>query len=226
MQNNAIKLVILLAGIGGAFAQGFVNLDFESANLSGYGAGSVPATNAIPGWTAYLGGTNLANINYNESHYGGNQVCLVGSTNFQGNYYILLQGSMNEAASIGQTGTIPTTAESLTWWGTTLDSLTFNGQPLTYGAIGSGSGYTIYAANISAFAGETGQLLFSSIHFPLTPGDIIDNIQFSSSPVPEPSVLGLFGVVSAALLWPQQRKTQMNSARMAVLDTAKFRRRT
>jgi hypothetical protein len=47
--------------------------------------------------------------------------------------------------------------------------------------------YNIYEANIGAFAGQTGQLLFTSTGYPTAVGDMIDNIQFSSSPIPEPS---------------------------------------
>jgi hypothetical protein len=116
---------VLMIGIYGSFAQGFVNPDFESANLSGYGAGSVPATNAIPGWTAYLGGIAQTNINYNVSlGAGGIQVDILGSTNLQGNYYIYISGSVSEPASIGQTGTIPVTAQSIIFCRETQSHLT------------------------------------------------------------------------------------------------------
>jgi hypothetical protein len=59
--------VVSLALMRNASGQGFVNLDFEGANLSDYGAGSVPAADAIPGWTAYLGGIVQTNINYDVS---------------------------------------------------------------------------------------------------------------------------------------------------------------
>jgi len=214
MTKRTIISVLILAGTFGAFAQGFVNLDFESANLSGYGAGSVPTASAIPGWTAYLGGTNLANINYDLNHYNGTEVCLVGSANLQGNYYVLLQGAIfndvNEAASIGQTGTIPATAGSLIWWAASGPfSLSFNGQTLPYSAIGSGTGYAIFAANISTFAGETGELLFTSTGYPGAPGCIIDNIQFSSSPVPEPGVLALFALGGGALLCHRRKSAAL-----------------
>lgn len=48
-----------------ARGQGFVNLDFESANLSGYSPGSVPATDAIPGWTTLTNGLPQQTIAYN-----------------------------------------------------------------------------------------------------------------------------------------------------------------
>ena len=48
----------------------------------------------------------------------------------------------------------------------------------------------LMAADISAFTGLSGQLLFTSSRFPLAGGDSIDNIQFSSNP--EPGILSLF----------------------------------
>ena len=194
-------LVLILIGRQDACAQGFVNLDFEDANLSGYSAGPVPAVDAIPGWTAYLGGMALTNINYNVT--GG--ITIEGShrgSSIQGNYFIYLEGSggflqPDENASIGQTGTIPATARSMIFWGafyTPFDIISFNGQPLPVTGTGSGANYSIYGVNISAFAGQTGQLLFTSRSTPAAGGDAIDNIQFSSSAVPEPGVLSLLGL--------------------------------
>ena len=47
MKTKIIVTVLLLASIDLGFSQGFVNLDFESANVLGNSAGSVPASNAI-----------------------------------------------------------------------------------------------------------------------------------------------------------------------------------
>jgi hypothetical protein len=201
-------LLILVLATHTVLAQGFLNLDFESANLSGYSAGSVPATNAIPGWTAYLGGIAQTNINYNVSSGGGGiQVDILGSTSLQGNYFIYIGGTRGEPASIGQTATIPVTAQSLIWWGSGPNGLSFNGQALSFSVIGSGSNYAIFAANISAFAGDTGQLLFTSGGLFSAPGAFIDNIQFSTSPVPEPGFLSLLGLGSLGFLW-LRRKTK------------------
>ena len=109
--------MVILIGIHDAFSQGFVNLDFENANLSGYSPGSVPASNAIPGWTAYIGGVTLTNINYDTRTGGG--VDLFDSGDLQGIYWVMLEwdGLVNQYPAIGQTGTIPATAQSLIWWG-------------------------------------------------------------------------------------------------------------
>ena len=204
MKKHILILMVILAGIGNAFAQGFVNLDFESANLSGYSAGSVPASDAIPGWTAYLGGVALSNINYNIGG-SGNMVAIVGVNPIQGNYFIHIQGngSDNTQASIGQTGTIPVTAQSLIYWGGGFgqNDISFNGQTLSFTALGFGANYVIYGIDISAFAGQTGQLLFTSSYWPAAVGDNIDNIQFSSSPIPEPSAVSLLLLGSGVLIF-------------------------
>ena len=75
--------------------------------------------------------------------------------------------------------------------------ITFNGQPLNFFVTGSTANYNIYAADISEFAGHTGQLLFTVP--PYTGSDELDYIQFSSVPVPEPSEFGL-AVLGALLL--------------------------
>jgi hypothetical protein len=97
-------------------------------------------------------------------------------------------------AAIGQTGQVPLSAQSLVFWGYAGGlQVTFDGQPLNFLGIGSTNNYTIYAANVSAYAGQTGQLLFSDPFYSNTQGGpaSIDNIQFSSSVVPEPSELAL-----------------------------------
>jgi hypothetical protein len=97
-------------------------------------------------------------------------------------------GSLN-TAGIGQTGTIPISAQSLTFWGWAgINDISFNGQTLPLTVISNTADYNIYGANISGYAGQTGQLLFTTV-----PGgqDFIDNIQFSTLPVPEPSQFAL-----------------------------------
>jgi hypothetical protein len=99
-----------------------------------------------------------------------------------------------QGAAIGQTGQIPPTAKSITfWWGLGLNyytlQITFNGQLLSFNPISSTANYTIYGADISPYAGQTGELLFSE--GPSAGEGVIDNVQFSSSSVPEPSEFAL-----------------------------------
>src|SRR5208282_1247886 len=112
-------------------------------------------------------------------------------TPIQGNFTMLLLGASafapQQSAAIGQTGQVSLTAQSLIFWGFVgQNDVSFAGQSLSLVVISNTANYNIYGADISAFAGQTGQLLFTA--FPQD-GDIIDNIQFSSSAIPEPSAL-------------------------------------
>jgi hypothetical protein len=204
MKGTAMKrclIMMALFGIVGAPAQEFVNLDFENANLSSYNPGLVPVSDAIPSWTAYLGGVAQANIYYDATP---NQIgiYIYDSTALQGDYSVLIQGTPTEPASIGQTGTIPATAQSLTWWGIGAE-VSFEGQPLPFSAIGYTTHYTIYEADVSAFAGQTGQLLFTSSHFGPALGETIDNIQFSL--IPEPGVSSLLALGGLSFIYHRRK---------------------
>jgi len=208
-------LILLLAICQNGWTQGFVNLDFEHPILPliPFG-GTLPATSAIPGWTAYLDATAQSAIFYDGVSLGGAAVTLE-DTNatslaplpIQGHYSVLLEGATSSggsgnptSASIGQTGTIPTTAKTLSFWGNNVSGMqvTFNGQPLSFMDISNALNYVIWGADISAYAGQTGQLLFTAIgNIPFATGGLIDNIQFSSVPIPEPAefALAMFGAL-------------------------------
>ncbi|HVU07400.1 MAG TPA: hypothetical protein VHG89_02525 [Verrucomicrobiae bacterium] len=208
---KTINSIILLIGLTVApvvTGQSFVNLDFEQANVSGYSPGdSVPASDAIPGWTAYTNGAVLENITY-DTGFG---VAIEGTNGItvQG-YSIHLAGSKAQPAAIGQVGAIPITAQSLIFDGiffyTGADTVSFNGQALTVQVIGQTSSYNVYGADISAFAGQTGQLLFTDTILPSALGDRIDNIQFSSSPIPEPSASWLVLIGSGIFFYVRHNR--------------------
>ncbi len=191
-------MTLFIAG-GNCFAQGFINLNFEAANISGYSSPSfIPTNNAIPGWTAYYGSALQSTIPYNTLALDAAAVDLEGTNSLygpnpiQGNYSVYIQGGTqfdpdHNGASIMQTAQIPFSAQSIIYWGGALQA-SFSGQALVFSAIGSGSGYTIWQADISAYAGQTGQLTFAA---PWQTSGLLDNIQFSSNPVPEPSGLAL-----------------------------------
>ena len=199
----AVRILILAAGLLLpllTFAQGFVNLDFESANLSSYSPGPVPTVDAIPGWTALRDNSPQETIAYNV----GGLIEIVAATTIQGDYYIHLQGQRGLTVSIGQTGTIPDTSQSLVFWGNVnLASISFNGQELSLVVLGQTPGYSIYGADIAGFAGKTGPLLLSATG---TAFADIDNLAFSTSPIPEPSGLTLAGLALVALRFWRWRK--------------------
>jgi hypothetical protein len=204
-------------------AQGtFVNLNFESANSSVLGTnqfgGVVSATQALPGWTVYVGGVQTSRVYYNEVPLGSVGVGLVGPGSgpaIQGSYTAFLNadefpfnaqfGVGGASAAIGQTGQIPQSAQTLIFWASPANSLqaAFDGQMLPLIQLGSGANYVIEAASISSFAGQTGELRFT-VPFALTwtGFNYLDNIQFSTTAVPEPgtSMLILGGAVLLGLM--------------------------
>ena len=68
-----------------------------------------------------------------------------------------------------------------------------NGQTISLIPIATFPGYTEYAGDISAFADQEVLLSFTQMPPPGTPPSQveIDDIQFSTSPIPEPSTLAL-----------------------------------
>jgi hypothetical protein len=218
MKLNRLLWVILgvqlLAGVHEVRCQGtFRNLDFESATppfvpiLAG-----VYSSNAIPGWTPYFGEETPPFVYYNSVSLGGAAVSLHGPGSTirppQGLYAVLLQGStvFQSSAAIAQVGVVPQDAQSLSFflshnWG--LD-LTFGSQPIPIVQIASRSNYVIVGADISAFAGQAGELRFT---VPPNNGNLIDNIQFSTEPlVPEPSVFGLTALGCVFAAWRLLRR--------------------
>jgi hypothetical protein len=120
-------------------------------------------------------------------------------------------------ASIAQTGFVPLGIQSLefkAWeWApsTSILSVSFNGNDLSPVVIGTGANYILYGADLSAFAGQTGQLEFTSVFNNNGPSWIeLDDIGFSTTAVsPEPSIValgGIGGLVFAARKWFGRRK--------------------
>src|ERR1017187_8165209 len=159
MKNPSVKNMLLVTAIivsQHCQSQGFVNLDFEDATIILAGSPNIiEASSALPGWTVFPG-----IVGYDTVSIGGAIVALEDSLApggvplpIQGNYGVLLEGSIPAAAtpaSIGQTGRIPNTALSLTFFANLGGNMqvSFNGQNLRFSAIGSGANYTIYGADI------------------------------------------------------------------------------
>ena len=119
----------------------------------------------------------------------------------QGTYFAWLIGSDNPSygvVSLGQTGRVPDGMQSISFWGIDVGmQVTFASHPLNFVENGSTGNYNIYTADISAYAGQTGELLFA---VPLNSSGyygFLDNIQFSSIPIPEPaeSALAVLGAL-------------------------------
>lgn len=186
--------------------QGFLNLNFENVTIStNHFPGGDTFDAIVTGWTAYISGAAQTKLAFNAISLGGATISIHDTNSvylaspppqIQGKYLVLLQSASStfslgpQTAGIGQTGQIPAWALTMSFWGYFDGSLTFNNQSLSYIQTGSTANYNIYTADISAFSGQTSELLFTAL-FQRTAR--IDNIQFSSTAVPEPSTLALFG---------------------------------
>ena len=186
--------------------QSFTNLNFEDADVS-QSSGFVATSDALPGWSAFSGTNQLSTVVYNASGLASYPVTLLGSNSFvlDGNFSVSLVGG-----SISQTGPIPSGSQSLLFDAASPYLLVSLGsENLSYTAIASdtnsyGLSYSTYVANISAFAGQTETLTFSS----LGPGQggILDDIQFSPEAIPEPSMASLFFLGSGVLFYVRKRR--------------------
>lgn len=201
MKNQFLIFLLIIMGGNSAFPQGFINLNFENAviNTDGGGPFIVVASNAIPGWIAYVGGVSQSYIAYNTLSLGAAAVSIHDTNSvlprIQGKYFICLQSALqsspfgSQSSAIGQTAQIPFAAQSISFWGLAgALTLSFAGQAISFYQTGTATNYNIYQADVSAFAGQFGELLFTA---PFLSSGRIDNIQFSSTPVPEPGSVAL-----------------------------------
>jgi hypothetical protein len=220
-------MLFLLGGIQAGVAQGFVNLDFESANIPSGTAinSSISVTDALPGWTASFSSPTTgiiidSMVNYDSFSEGG-PIISVNDTNLDlsgfgptsGKYSVYLfsgnQGNTLYTASISQTGLVPGGTESLQFQvgiGTSPFTVSLGGETINVVPLQTFSAYTLYGGDVSSFADEGEPLTFTET-FPTMgspPGMLsLDNIIFSASPVPEPGTGGL--ILCGAVLFGLKR---------------------
>jgi hypothetical protein len=228
--STILTIALALAGLRDGYSQGFINLNFEAAQIipdpdSPYYPYGISATNALPGWTVYYGANPKTQITYNAPAVGSTWVSIYATNGSQiaGNYSVLLQGGFYPfqppTATISQTGLVPASALSLLFEaypgpGALGSSgplqVSLGGQALNYFALSTGANYTLYEADISAFAGQTATLSFSALQdLTFYNGWTIDNIQFSPLAVPEPGELALAALGTLLLgcrRWGQGRR--------------------
>jgi hypothetical protein len=207
MKTITMTLAVAAIFIISARGQGFVTLNFESAqNLPGNPGNGVlvPIADALPGWTAYDGTLALSDVYYVSNSLGRAQNAELegGSLALSGNN---LSVGLYLNSSISQTGLVSDNAESLEFeaQGPSPDgsipfaagfAVTLGGQTLSYSALFAGSDYVEYGANIpSAMDGQMEALTFGC-QGPGSGGVLLDNIQFSTSPIPEPSECAFIGL--------------------------------
>ena len=211
--------VVSLALMRSVAGQDFVNLDFEDAVItpdptSPYYPYGVYANQALPGWTISADPFFETVIFYNDYSLGATCVQLFGNNStfspppLDGSFSVDLYGGQTTpgGASISQTGLVPGWAKSIQFeaqpvpfFGTVL-LLSLGGKNIPFSAIGG----TLYGANVSAFAGQVEPLTFTAPEGVNNAWEI-DDIFFSASAVPEPSIFSLFGICTLFLCWRVKR---------------------
>ena len=205
---SVIFTIVLLILCRNAQGQGFVNLDFEDATIppTPVGGSTYPADPALafPGWTVLPNSSSVypTVTIYNSLSLGAPAVDLMGPnfpnaagyTPLQGSYSVLLQYfGISGPPCLSQTGLVPANAQSISFLVPPGQNgiypaytvVTLNGVDIPLVPIAGGR----VAGNVSPFAGSVAQLTFSTINS--SAWLYFDDIQFSSSPIPEPGEFAL-----------------------------------
>ena len=202
----ASLVAVIIATVQSTFAQGtFFNLDFEFAVVPpGTPPGTIlPASDALPGWTCYIGGNQVSGIGYDSVNINDAGIWIYDANSpfvnvvLQGNYTVGLQPNNPIATifpAIAQVGTIPSGTRSLEFYAQGPVEVLFGSQQLGLVTLATTPTYKIFAADVTALAGQTGELRFTN-------GGLLDNITFSSEAIPEPRVtaLAVLGLVLLSL---------------------------
>jgi hypothetical protein len=228
---STILIIVIVLTQNHAEAQGFINLDFESANISGYTPGSsdVPISAAIPGWTGSYGNNQTTQVCYDGISIGGAVISVIDDNApvfqpLQGNFSVFLfgGGGGGPSASISQTGTIPAGTESIlmdAWTSDASPVVAIDGQPINMVAVQAFANYTLYAGDVSAYAGQAVTLSFTDPP-PSVGGPSmfeLDDIAFSPNTVPEPNTLALV-VMGGAAFGLRRWRMRANAARQQKLN--------
>jgi hypothetical protein len=209
--------VCLLSSARPSAAQGaFTNLDFEAVAVPpGFPLGLHPFSELVPGWT---GGPNI----YYDGYSSGGALVAIEDLNYPGQHPAPLRGNNSlylagggtqppVGTGISQTGLVPIGSKSLT-----MDMTFFNGTPII--SLGGQTismvplttfpTYTVYGGDISSFAGQDEQLSIFEPPPANRPPSIllVDDIQFSPTPVPEPGTWALLAAGGLLLTVRRPRK--------------------
>jgi hypothetical protein len=242
------SVAFALASTAEMRAQGtFLNLDFEMAQISP----RWDFTDAFPHWQGFAAGSAVSMVIYNGVLLDSPQIGIWDANadpNFGvtcpplfGAYSAYLMADAgpwpSPDAELAQTGTVPADARSIAFATTSYSllpnpdlrpeywqlDLLFNGQRLPYVKVMSQLDFTIWGADVSAYAGQTVELRFL-LHTAYPPNspppyDVgvaigLDEILFSPVPIPEPGSVGLF-VSGLALLGARLLRRGQRCARGA-----------
>jgi len=205
---NAILIILFLIIKHPVEAQGFVNLNFESANVSGFQPESiVPISSALPGWSGFYGSDPTSQVLYDVISLDAAMISLIDNNALffgplQGNYSAFLFGGTDGvSSSISQTGTIPIGTESLrmdAWSYGASPIVAINGQPINMVPLQTFANYTLYGGDISSYSGLVTLSFTEPPPLTVTGGASqfeLDNILFSTTVLtPEPGIVALTAI--------------------------------
>jgi hypothetical protein len=219
-------LVLISFGDKACVASDFQNLDFESAVI-GNAKLVVRTSQGLPSWTTnscdpgYIGYDTIALDSVGVSIHDSQSTFL---KPLEGRYSVLLQRSSewavppNEDAYVSQVGDIPPDATSLMYTTETNCAglvVSLNGTTIPMSLYFAGWQINQNHGVVETFIGDirqfTGQ---QNVELRFTGSGTLDDIQFSSEIVPEPSTLVLFtiGVVTACV-YPFRRQRRAEKQR-------------
>ena len=199
----------LIVSLGDAFpsrGQGtFQNLDFEQAQISGPPPQGVSVAQGLPHWEVSENGVPTTVMLYDAIALSQWQVSIQDNNGeagaiISGKYSVFLQGGQDFRGTFGygeisQIGTLAADTHSMLFAARMTRpgnlNVAFNGQPIQTGLFQDHGTYQTFGADISAFAGQTGELSFTA---PDPTWTFIDDIQFSTASIPEPSTLAMITV--------------------------------
>jgi hypothetical protein len=190
------------------------------------------AASALPYWTVTEDGTVCTAVWGEPVALDETSVALVAASAnpIQGNYSVQLSAyadapsDLYRSSSISQTGLIPIGTQSIQFLiasPTNAGSvppnptMTLNGSPISLSVVSQSGGVMTMGGNVSAFAGDTATLAFlcqatTGASFPANENYFnLDNIQFSTSPVPEPSEIALTALGALFLCFRRWRKPSL-----------------
>jgi hypothetical protein len=216
-----LRLILALGFVTPVCGKAFTNLNFESAQVVPNDPifGFLDWNLAVPGWS-HSSGSDTQIVYYRQEHLGGTQYYMLydsmspiyaPGTQLAGNYSVGFASGYAASgpdpqpwvqAYLAQTGLIAANVHSIRFLATGSFALFVGGVQIPTLSLG---GYA-YAGDVSAFAGTTTEFKIVNTTTQLHNPVVVDNIVFSSAPVPEPTTFILmFGGLAAISIFRRKR---------------------